>query len=176
MMENPFNERSFVRPTLLLILCILTFIGSGWEILHSLFSLFTHSFMNIETRVDQSASLIETLETQGIYSGLPVVWMDFMTNLVQSSVQLIQVMAVHAKEIYVFELILSVISLVGAIFMFQLRRTGFYLYTTAQLLSLFILPYFAGFLLPVVLFMFFSSFFFLIFIILYAMNLKYMVR
>ncbi|MFR5958710.1 MAG: hypothetical protein ACLUHA_03330, partial [Bacteroides stercoris] len=36
-------------------------------------------------------------------------------------------------------------SLLGAILMFQLRRIGFYFYTAAQILMLFVLPYFAGF-------------------------------
>ena len=42
-MENPFEEQQnqFQRPTFLLVLCILTFIGSGWGTLSNLFSVFT---------------------------------------------------------------------------------------------------------------------------------------
>ena len=45
-MENPFEEQQnkLQRPTFLLVLCILTFIGSGWGTLSNLFSVFTLAF------------------------------------------------------------------------------------------------------------------------------------
>ena len=77
-------------------------------------------------------------------------------------------------EIAVVSLVLSVISLLGAILMFQLRRIGFYFYTAAQILMLFVLPYFAGFNFMVLAGMLFSAIFAVIFIVMYALNLKYM--
>ena len=38
-MENPFETEKAVRPTFLTVLCILTFIGSGWGTVSNLFSL-----------------------------------------------------------------------------------------------------------------------------------------
>ena len=38
-MENPFNVEKPVRPTFLTVLCILTFIGSGWGLINNLFQL-----------------------------------------------------------------------------------------------------------------------------------------
>ena len=38
-MENPFGVERPVRPTFLTVLCILTFIGSGWGLLNNLFQL-----------------------------------------------------------------------------------------------------------------------------------------
>ncbi len=64
--------------------------------------------------------------------------------------------------------------LLGAILMFQLRRIGFYFYTAAQILMLFVLPYFAGFNFMVLAGMLFSAIFAVIFIVMYALNLKYM--
>ena len=58
--------------------------------------------------------------------------------------------------------------------MFQLRRIGFYFYTAAQILMLFVLPYFAGFNFMVLAGMLFSAIFAVIFIVMYAFNLKYM--
>ena len=100
----------------------------------------------------------------------------FMSGLFSSSMQLLQSTAVHAREITALQLSLAVVSLLGAILMFQLRRLGFYLYAAAQILTLFILPYFAGFSLVVMIGLLWSGFITLIFIILYAVNLKYMVR
>jgi len=65
-------------------------------------------------------------------------------------------------------------SLTGAILMFQLKKSGFYLYTTAQILLLFVAPAFIGFNLFVNIGILFSSFFALLFIALYAINLKKM--
>ena len=38
-MENPFSVEKLVRPTFLTVLCILTFIGSGWGLINNLFQL-----------------------------------------------------------------------------------------------------------------------------------------
>ena len=38
-MENPFSAERPVRPTFLTVLCILTFIGSGWGLISNLFQL-----------------------------------------------------------------------------------------------------------------------------------------
>ena len=35
-MENPFSAERPVRPTFLTVLCILTFIGSGWGLINNL--------------------------------------------------------------------------------------------------------------------------------------------
>ena len=99
-----------------------------------------------------------------------------LSDILNSTMASLQATFVHAREIAVVSLVLSVISLLGAILMFQLRRLGFYLYTAAQILALFVLPYFAGFSMYVGMVMFFSGLISLLFIILYAVNLKYMTR
>ena len=99
-----------------------------------------------------------------------------LSDILNSTMASLQATFVHAREIAVVSLVLSVISLLGAILMFQLRRIGFYFYTAAQILALFVLPYFAGFSMYVLIVMFFSGLISLLFIILYAVNLKYMTR
>ncbi len=167
-MENPFQDKTYrqQRPTFLLVLCILTFIGSGWSVLSNLFSVFTAGLMNGNIQIEQYSSMIN--EIQG--SGISAFWQNFF----HSSIEVLKVMAIHAREIAIMQLVLNIVSLVGAILMFQLRRFGFYLYTPAQVLLLFIYPYFAGFSGLVVLIMCWLAFFSLLFIILYALNLKYM--
>ena len=167
-MENPFQNETYrqQRPTFLLVLCILTFIGSGWSVLSNLFSVFTAGLMNGNIQMEQYSSVVNELEGSGISA--------FWQNFFHSSMEVIQVMAMHAREIAIMQLVLSIVSLVGAILMFQLRRSGFYLYAAAQILMLFVYPYFAGFSGWVILIMCWSAFFSLIFIILYALNLKYM--
>lgn len=169
-MENPFEEKqnSPVRPTFLLVICILTFIGSGWSVLSNLFSIFTSGMMDSSLQMEQYSNMMGNIE--GCASS------SFLTGFLNSSMEVLQATAAHAREIAVMQLVLSVISLLGAIMMFQLRRFGFYLYTAAQILALFVLPYFAGFSTLVVIGMLWSAFISLIFIILYAVNLRYMVK
>ena len=97
-----------------------------------------------------------------------------LSDILSSTMASLQATFVHAKEIAVINLVLSVISLLGAILMFQLRRIGFYFYTAAQILMLFVLPYFAGSNFMVLAGMLFSAIFAVIFIVMYALNLKYM--
>lgn len=169
-MENPFEEKQNgpVRPTFLLVICILTFIGSGWSVLSNLFSIFTSGMMDSSLQMEQYSNMMGNIEGSASSS--------FLTGFLNSSMEVLQATAAHAREIAVMQLVLSVISLLGAIMMFQLRRFGFFLYTAAQILALFVLPYFAGFSTLVVIGMLWSAFISLIFIILYAVNLRYMVK
>ncbi|MEG0796794.1 MAG: hypothetical protein RR397_09885 [Odoribacter sp.] len=168
MMENPFEEKKVQRPTLLIVLCVLTFIGSGWSVLSNLFSMFTAGLMNSNMQMEQYSNMAGQMEDGGVTS--------FLSGILNSSMEVLQVTIAHANEIAVMGIVLSVISLLGAVMMFQLKRLGFYLYTASQILALFILPYFAGFSIAVLIGMLSSGLFAILFIILYAVNLKYMNR
>lgn len=167
-MENPFEENKLQRPAFLMVLCILTFVSCGWSVLSNLFSLFTVSIMNSAYNIEQYSSMMGTMEDQGVSS--------FLSGFLSSSIELLQVTVKYAKEIAIMQLVLSVISLVGAIMMFHLKRPGFYLYAAAQIIMLLVIPYLAGFTISVVTALFFSTFFTVLFIVLYAVNLKYMNR
>lgn len=165
-MENPFEASQIKRPALLTVICILTFIGSGWGVLYNLFSLFRAGMMDANFHMEQYSTMMGELENQGVPA--------FFHNLLSSSMEMIQAGLVYAREMAIINLVLGVISILGAILMFQLKRLGFYLYTAAQILLLFVASYFVGFSLVVVLQMFFSGIISLVFIILYGLNLKYM--
>lgn len=167
-MENPFKTplAAEQRPVLLLVLCILTFIGSGWSVLSNLFSIFTVEFANSNLQIEQYSTMVNNLEG----NGTSVFWAD----LLHSCMEFFTAMALHARELAIVHLVLNLVSLLGAILMFQLRRLGFYLYVTAQILIVLVFPYFAGFSFIVFFLMFFAGIISLIFIILYACTLKYM--
>ena len=95
-------------------------------------------------------------------------------GLTQSIVDQLSTSLAHGKEIATMNLVLSLISLLGAILMFNLRRIGFFLYTAAQILMLFVMPYFAGFGFLTLVQMTLSGIVTLAFIIMYAVNLKHM--
>lgn len=165
-MENPFDEEKKMRPTLLTVLCILTFIGSGWGILSHLFSLLTAGMVDSSIQMEQYTNMMDSM---GGDSGS-----SFLSGLMSSSMEILQATALYAKQIAISGLVLSVISLLGSIFMYRLQRIGFYLYVAAQIVMLFVLPVFAGFSWLAISSMLFSGVVTAVFIILYGINLKYL--
>lgn len=165
-MENPFEENKIQRPGFLIVLCVLTFIGSGWGVMSNLFSMLMAGAMSPDIQFDQYTEMAGQLENQGFSS--------FLSGFINSSVEYLMAESVHAREITLVSFVLEFISLTGAILMFQLRRLGFYLYAAAQVLLLFVAPYFVGFQLVSLIVLFFSGILSLLFIVLYGLNLKYM--
>lgn len=161
-MENPFDENKIQRPTLLMVVCVLTFIGSGWGVMSNLFGLFTSGMMGGDMNIEKYSSVMGELETQG------------MASLVDSLMESLQASFVHAREIALCGIALCVVNLVGAILMFRLRRFGFYLYTAAQILLLCVTPYFTGFSILTWMQLLLSAIVSTVFVVLYAVNLKYM--
>lgn len=66
-MENPFEEQQnqFQRPTFLLVLCILTFIGSGWGTLSNLFSVFTAGLTDSSMQMEHYSSMLNGMDQGG---------------------------------------------------------------------------------------------------------------
>lgn len=161
-MENPFDAEKLQRPTFLTVLCILTFVSTGWGILSGVFSLFTKNLFDGNMQMEQFNSMSGENHS------------PFISQLMGSTMEMLQVSVVYGTQINLCNLVLTVITLIGAIQMYNLKRLGFYLYVAAQVLMLFIWPYFAGFSMILVMSMIVSALFTTIFIILYALNLKYM--
>ena len=114
------------RPQFLTVLCILTFIGSGFAVLSSLG--FTVAY----------DSLIYLIESNPMLEDYDFVQSDFMISA-----------------------LLSIASLVGAIFMFKLKRIGFFIYLLSNLTAAFLPEYST-----------FSLVFNIIWISMYAANYK----
>ncbi len=104
-MENPFEEekQQNKRPVFLTVLCILTFIGAGFAILSELVVLFLPS------------SFMEGMQVQ------------FADMLGEEKAEEMVASFVLQSRLAPYQLVLSILSLTGAIMMFQLKRIGFYL-------------------------------------------------
>lgn len=164
-MENPFSAERPVRPTFLTVLCILTFIGSGWGLISNLFQL---AMFTPERLVAQ----IQQITTMAGAEAQP----SWVSSLMTSSLEVLQTTIMHGKAIYSLAALCSVVSLIGAFMMYKLKRNGFYLYVIAQIGQLFILPVYSGWNSVVLISMAMSGFLALVFIILYSLNyskLKY---
>lgn len=140
MMEQQETTPAQKRPTLLTILCILTFIGSGMG---------TFSFFFMSVAYDL---LIEQLAV--LYANIPEA--NFLIEA--------------PRHFFVISFVLSAATLAGAIFMWNLRKVGFHIYTSAQLAYLIVpLLYFGGETNPLL-----NVIFTALFVYLYARNLPYM--
>lgn len=134
------NIRRSKRPPLLTVLCILTFIGSG---------LSTVSFL--------AASLFYELfmeQLEVVYINMPE--STFLLDI--------------PRDFFVISFFLSAFSLAGALLMWHLRKIGFHIYTSSQLVYL-VLPmvYFGGETNPML-----NIILTALFVYLYARNLRFM--
>ena len=116
--NDTFDENGFQKeecPTLLLVLCILTFIGSGFNLLMNAIVAAGHTQIP-----DMISNMADMYEQMGIDVD------SILENIMPRSA-------------YLLSCICSIASIVGAAFMLSLRRIGFHLYTVAQL-CLFAIP------------------------------------
>lgn len=159
------------RPTFLTVLCILSFIGCAWYCFSGISGYFTLKAMgglggeNVENIMDQAmdesmASGEMTEEGAELARNLGDALLGGMDYTAMANSSLIQGL-------------LCLLILVGVLMMWKLKKTGFYLYTVGQLAYV-IVPFvmigggLAG-LMGIV-----GAIFPVIFIILYALNLKHM--
>jgi len=135
-------ETNSKRPNLLTILCILTFVGSGLNLFSSIM---------VAAFFDQFAVLAQ----------------DFGEKFNLPGMELF----LEAKPLYFLASALGyAIAITGAIMMFRLKKIGFHIYTTAQILLILVPMYFFHMSGPSILDIILSG----TFVILYSTNLKIM--
>ncbi|MDE5417864.1 hypothetical protein L3049_07570 [Labilibaculum sp. DW002] len=149
------------RPTLLTVLCILTFIGSGVNVFSNLMGMVMSPIKSF-------------LGPEFFEMALQDIPEEPVKKFVEQAFEMAQLAIDHIFEISLANFILYAASLTGAILMFQLKKLGFYIYASAQVLLLFVAPAFIGFNLFTNIGILFGSFFAILFIALYAVNLKKM--
>lgn len=177
---DDFETEPVQRPTFLTVLCILTFIGSGWAILSSAWSFttaskFSKSFNELK-RVERdsvmqkdSIHLNDTINKNERRRNR-----EFGINIKATFSQMLTEDNIRKNAIGGF--LAALFTLSGALLMWWLRRAGFYLYIIGVVFGGLIPFYLYGNNFLAVGVSSFGSFFGLIFIALYAMNLKSMRR
>ena len=162
---NEFDEELHVRPTLLKVLCILTFIGSSWLILTQLWSYSTASktaqMISSAINKDSSVQQQHARHKEGFFLGKKMM------------ISVSKMMTVeNIRKTAIGTIMSAILTLIGAILMWWLKRSGFYLYITGTIIGLSVPFYLYGANTMSVGISFFSGFFGLIFIALYALNIK----
>lgn len=157
------------RPVFLKVLCMLTFIWSGYSIINSTVTYFKADAIS-KLFVDEKAKLNEDLTKKKSKDKTENI--NFFKN-VMSQVSEISTPE-NLRRTAIGNLLTSLFCLSGAVLMWYLKRAGFYIYTLGTIISI-VLPFYmfgsnfvtnlsAGFL----------GFIGLLFVIFYAMNLKSM--
>lgn len=154
------------RSTLLTVLCILTFIGSGWGVLSSAASFFTKPAAMQKIQENQAKALEQIKENKTEKNA-------FALKIVESSAAMLDPEKVKLSNI--FQLVASILSLTGALFMFKQNIGGYPVYIAGCILSIAGVIYIFGahnFTASISVSV--SGFFSVVFIVLYTMCLKEM--
>ena len=166
-----FEKEPRLRPTLLTVLCILTFIGSSWTIIANVWSYSTaarssKAFSTIMKRQDDSGPQNDTIVQKRKDEKHSIFEKKMMTSVSKIMTE------ENIRKNSIGAIISGLFTLVGAILMWRLRRIGFYLYIAGVFIGLIVPFYLFGNNLLAVGMSVFSGFFGLVFIALYALNFK----
>lgn len=159
------EEQNNGRPTFLTVLCILTFIGSGFGLIGGIMN-YALAPVAGEMTSEMMEQMDDELATEDINDNAA----SFIENIMSSSIQ----MAEHASELALISVLGALLSLTGAILMFRLDKKGFYLYAGAQALIVFAPVIFTGINFVSGMSMAMGGFFAALFIVMYGVNLKNM--
>ena len=154
------------RPTFLTVICILSFIGSGWGLLSgTMQALAPPDLVELQVQMQQATDGMDQLGSESPFVGLA-----------QGAMEAAMKEAEHARSIGMVEAVLSAISLYGVWLMWNLRRMGFFVYVVAGIAGLAAPLYFLGNNWFALMSLGIGGLFTVLFILLYALNLKHMVR
>lgn len=154
------------RPTLLTVICILSFIAGAWGVIGGIMSLTSH---NDEQALIEAQQKMEEAKAQLGDQANGVVG-----NMMDSGMEVAQKATENAKPIGISNILLSLISLFGVWQMWNLRKSGFWLYVVAAIGALAVPLVFLGGGMMAIMSVGFGGLISIVFIILYGVNLKYM--
>ncbi len=164
---NGFDEEEHARPTLLMVLCILTFIGSSWLIVSNIWAY---------TTADKTAQMISSMKNLNKNDSTVVANAANKKRALFGEKMMLSfskvVSADNIRKSAIGTIISAIITLLGAILMWRFKRSGFYLYISGTLIGILVPFYLYGINVMSIGISFFSGFFGLIFIALYALNIK----
>ena len=178
-MENnlyDFEKEPETRPSFLTWLCILTFIGSGWAIVSSIWSYSTaHKAatmfsQGIQNKRDSAISVDSTAKIDTAKIRIKQRESLFEGKMKASFSKMLKEENIRGAAIGGF--IAALLTLSGALLMWWLKRKGFYLYIAGVVFGILVPFYLFGNDFLAVGASAFASFFGLVFIALYALNFK----
>jgi len=165
-----FENEPEPRPSFLTWLCILTFIGSGWTIMSSVYTFVAaQRYANIisqEKPFNKDSAYVDS--SGSIHNERNV----FSEKIKASFSKILD--KDNMRKLAIGNFIAALFTLSGALLMWRLRRTGFYIYILGVVIGLGVPILIFGNDLIAVGATSFNNFFGIVFIALYALNLKSM--
>ena len=153
------------RPTFLTVLCILSFIGGAWALISGTMNLVTPPMDGAieEMRMKMDDANAEMEEASPALSGL----MDGAMDMAAKA-------AANARQIGISNIVIALLSLFGVWQMWNLKKSGFYLYVLATIAGLAVPLIFIGTNWMAIASVGMGGLVGVVFIVLYGMNLKHM--
>lgn len=170
-MENILPEQSAgtgkpARPTFLTILCILTFIGSGWGIISGI-----TGYLSADATSGITQAAMQDAREQLEDEGNPAA--NITEKIFSGTSEMM--MPANLKKNAVMGIVASICTLLGGILMFKLKKNGYYVYILGTLIGI-AAPFVAfgagNFIAIITTSM--IAFFGIAFVILYGLNFKHL--
>ena len=172
---DEFEAEQPLRPTLLTVLCILTFIGSGWAIISSAIAystapeyvkIFSESTRQKKAELKFNDSTVNKDSVNSNHRKRS----PFGEKMMASVSKMMTVDNIHKSAIGT--IVSALFTLFGAILMWRLKRNGYFIYIVGIIIGLVVPFYLYGNNFLAVGASSIASFFGLVFIALYALNIK----
>jgi len=161
---SDMNTGAVQRPTLLTVICILSFLFGAYSLFDGIRGA-THEVTTEETEKVEQAMV----EAQEQAAGNPAI--EGMMESMQTGTENL---LTHGKQIGMWGAIAAAVSLLGVWFMWSLKKMGFWIYLLATVVGLAMPLNYIGANVVGYGYIAFMGFVSLVFIILYAVNLKHM--
>ena len=153
------------RPTLLTVICILSFLAGAFGLWSGISNAFTDA---PQTELQEARTQMEEAMAQ-VGDGN-----EMVTKMMESGMVMAEKAAENAKPIGYANIILSLLSLLGVWQMWNLKKSGFWMYVAASVAGLIVPMVFLGGGMLTLMSVGFGGLISIVFIILYAVNLKHM--
>lgn len=156
------------RPSLLTVLCILTFIVSGYNFIFSLWGLFQSKPFDAAGMEQGMRQLNEAAQS----ADGPL--RNFLMNVVDGLSATIKAGVEHATALGITEIVVAGLSILGAYLMLRLQKNGFYTYVIAKIIGIVVPLTLLGFNILTGMMYGLAAVVGAVFVILYGLNRKYM--
>lgn len=170
---DPFQSAESIptgpqRPTFLTVLCILTFIASGWGIFSNI-----SNYMNAAVNAKVAETLLDSTKEKISKEADSEGTSKLAEQVFSGASKLIDPASI--KKNALFSILANLLTLVGAFLMFQLKKQGFWVYLAGTAISIItpIIVYGASNILSIGMTAG-IGFFGILFVVLYSLNLKYL--
>jgi len=156
------------RPTLLTVLCILTFIASGWGIISSI-----SNYMNADISSQIAGTALDTAKEEISKESDNAGASKMAEKVISGASEMLN--PANIKKNALFSILANILTLGGAFLMFQLRKMGFWVYVAGTGIAIItpLVVYGASNLMSIGMTAV-VGFFGILFAVLYSLNLKYM--